>query len=340
MIEWIDGFDTYGSGGTDTSAALAGNWAEFGALGAITFDNSVARTGTFSAHASAQNANTTMRRVFSTTLDTVVVGYALWLANLPITVHVAHQFIDEDNNAQLSVAIISTGAIRVYASDLSTILGETDGPVCTPESWDFIEAKYTPTSIVIRVNRTEVLSITGMTNAPVAQWGIKGSTFGDTADWWLDDIYCCNTSGGTNTDFIGDAHVYTLLPNGDDTPVDWTNSTGSTSWSLIDEVGPNTTDYIFTDTASKATQVTLTDLPTEAVNIYGVQSYSYMKKTAGGVGSVKQSIVSGASATDDDGHDLSTDWNYYKGTFEEDPAGGSWTRTAVNAAKLRVTRTS
>lgn len=338
MIEWIDGFDTYGSGGADISAAMAGNWAEFGAFDAITFDNTRARTGTYSATSTGQGANTTMRRVFSDNLDTVVVGYALWLDTLPLSFHIISQFLTEDDSVLVTIGAISTGAIRVYADDNTTILGETDNPVLTAQAWDFIECKYTPTSIIVRVNRAEVLNITGLTNPQTAQWARKSTTFGDTADWWMDDIYCLNTIGGSNIDFLGDPRVYTLLPDGDDTPLDWTKSSGSTSYSLINEVGPNTTTYLESDNVSDATQVTLSDLPTDAVNIYGVQTYSYLKKTGAGSTNVKQTLVSSVDATDDDGHDLTTAWQYYKGNFEQDPDGGDWTRASVNAVKFRITR--
>jgi len=69
---------------------------------------------------------------------------------------------------------------------------------------------------------------------------------------YYDDLALNNTSGTSDTSWCGSGRVELLKPTAEGYTNQWSVSTGSTHWSLVDDIPPNNdTDYIYSSTANQ-----------------------------------------------------------------------------------------
>ena len=153
----------------------------------------------------------------------------------------------------------------------------------------------------------------------------------------LDDIYIFDTNGSTNNDFIGQAVVQTIVPNGDGS-VAWSRSGGSTNYGNVDETVQNgDTDYVYTSTAAQQDFYNFTNLAANTATVYGLQVNGCARKDDSGARSLKLLTKSGATTSTGSTHSLDTSYTYYQRVQETDPnTSTAWTKTTVDAAQFGV----
>ena len=121
----------------------------------------------------------------------------------------------------------------------------------------------------------------------------------------------------------------------------WTASTGSTGFNLIDEAGPDDADYVqAANPPPAASTFTLSDLPADVTSVRGLISLVRAKKTDGGDGNLQVSLQS--NSVDDLGADrpITTADTYWWDVSELSPdTGVAWTPAEVDAAKIKIDRT-
>lgn len=76
-----------------------------------------------------------------------------------------------------------------------------------------------------------------------------------------DDIVIMDGSGAHFNDFIGDRTVITLPVVSDAGPNQWTPSAGTDHYALVDEIGPNSADYLTADTTGQQELFSVANLP-------------------------------------------------------------------------------
>jgi len=363
-IDHMDNFSQYGTGsGTGSTAIgimLNGLYAEVGALGntdvALTTDpDGVSSGAVFAVGTRSGSDGGFLRRVLNATQNTVGVGFRLYLSSLPTsaTTNAPKLELRDSNNAvQCTITVTTTGAIRVYRGTATggTQIGETTGPAVVANAWNHIETKVliddAAGTVEVRVNGVSVLSLTGQDTKATAVAGCSqyvigsvGSSFTEPFMYWK-DLIVWNTSGSYNNDFLGDVKVVTLLPVSD-VSLNWTPSTGSTGWDLIDETTPNDADYISADATPPAAYVCeLSDLDPDVTSVKGLMTVVRMLKTDGGDADVQVSMVS--NAVDGNGADrpITTAATYWFDISETDPdTTAPWTPAAVDDARLKINRT-
>lgn len=343
---WMDNFDSYG---TDETKLLDGLYAQTGDA-VLSTDPDGVSTGKVMYF---QTSSSTLRRVLPSAIATVGTGGRFWFDGLP-TSGIAEilAFSDENNVTHITLGVLTTGVITAYrGSSGGTSLGSTSVPVLASGAWNHIEAKVlisdTVGTVEVRVNGVVVLNLTGQDtrNGGVAsvgqiRWCSSTASQGFQRDFYLKDITAWSTSGSYNNDFMGDVQVVTLRP-ASDVSFNWTASTGSTGWDLIDESTPSDTDYISADaTPPAASTFSLTDVDSDVTSIKGVMMVGRMLKTDGGDAQVQMSMVSGVSTADGSDRAITTAATYWFDINETDPATSlPWDRVALNAANIKVNRT-
>ena len=153
----------------------------------------------------------------------------------------------------------------------------------------------------------------------------------------MDDFYMLDQSGSAPlNDFLGDCRIDTIYPSADGTYSDFTPSTGSTHYTLVDEATPNTTDYVSSSTVGNRDSYQFQDIAAlSAQTIYGVQVNAAIVKDDAGARSAATFVRSGSSNSDGAGVGLSTSQTYISQIFTTDPnTGAAWTESAVNAAQF------
>ncbi len=166
----------------------------------------------------------------------------------------------------------------------------------------------------------------------------------------FDDIYILDAEttspeGGTspNVTLLGDIVIEALVPDADNTPEDWTLSTGSDSFALVDEI-PNTgdTDYIESNNATDETRLDLA-ARVHTGTVIGVQTQVAARKTGANARTLDFGIVSNAGATKETAppeKTLSVSYNHFQKLYDRDPVdeatAADWDTTKVNALEVFV----
>ena len=146
---------------------------------------------------------------------------------------------------QCGVNVNADGSLSAWRGNGggTTLIGSTALGLARNLQWNYVEAKIvlsqTVGSIVVKLNGVTVLTITGVdtcgqSSAQANYWTVGASTYA-----LMDDVYCCDTTGGFNDDFLGEIRVVTLLPQTDavaaGSNADFTCSTGADHGALVNE---------------------------------------------------------------------------------------------------------
>lgn len=348
-IQWIESFDYYGTGATSQANMVLGNWAAVG--GSASCSTTFTRTGLASLKFSGAIANANARRVFSGALTTVSVGAGLYFPGLPTTngTNTPFQFQDAANAAQVSIVVQTTGAIAAYRGTGSGTLLGTSTTLMTAASWNHLEAKVvfsnTVGTVQVKLNGVTILNLSGLDTVNTANVEssqiIVGCLNTSAVDYYMDDLYCTDSTGARNTGLLGDCAVYTLYPDSDGSNEDWTLSAGTDSWDMINDAAQDgDTTYMEATAVNNKTDVNFQDLSASIVDILGLQMVTCMKKSDAGACSVKQTMLSSGTALDGTTFPITTAYTFWSSIFEVDPnTSTTWTRAGINAAQMRITRT-
>ena len=166
-----------------------------------------------------------------------------------------------------------------------------------------------------------------------------GPGAGGGFDYYLDDFYVCDGTGGVNDDFLGDTRVQTIFPdaNGNSSQLVGSDGNSTDNYLLVDETTPNTADYVESSTVGDKDTYNYGSLTPTTGAVYGVQILPYAAKTDAGVRSI-QAIARHSATEEDTGADmvLSTTVRYFMDVRDTKPGGGSWSISDVNAAEFGV----
>jgi len=192
--------------------------------------------------------------------------------------------------------------------------------------------------IQVKKNGTTIFSVSGVDTKDTATAQVtavrlgtisgSGINFYGQYDW--DDMYWCDS-----TTIPGEARIDTLRPSADTAQKQWTPSTGSTNYSMLNSTLLQTTTYVEAATVGFEDRYDFADLAAVPTSIYAVSLCSFGKKTDAGTKSMKLSI--------DDGSAVSYGAEFFlnatsalspQRVMETRPsAGGAWTGAQVNAMK-------
>ena len=161
---------------------------------------------------------------------------------------------DANNDTHLFWNIVDSTDLQCVRGPATEIDRVND--VFTPGNWHYVEMKF------------QIHDTTGIAEAYVDGVLVFSNSGIDTRNFWgtvdqirflntvsavgedytgFDDIYVLKTEGDTPNNYLGlGARIKSLPPNGDDT-VEWTVSAGTVHYTLIDENGADSSDYVETD---------------------------------------------------------------------------------------------
>ena len=328
---WIDGFEGYGTVGAPIGVDLRYPILSIGNMGIA--------AGRITGYSLNQNYSGSYITTPAITTDlTLVAGVAFYAAT--IQGWASLQFFD--NTAQgISVTfyptVPSTVVVKLGATVLDTVTLESSLMLNT---WYYIEVKVfchaTSGTVEVKLDGTTIESLTGInTQGGTNLYNNKVRCY--WAYSYVDDFYICDGSGSTLNDFQGVCRVIGLFPNADTTTIQWTPSTGTTHYDLVDENPENTTDYVSTSTQADTDLYTYPSLIGTGT-ILGVQVSSTVNLAAGVSLVFQAPIVS--SGTTDIGPDTvltSVTYSDVRHISITDPhTGQPWTISGLAAAQIGV----
>jgi hypothetical protein len=343
-ILFMDNFSIYGTGLTGRQKMMAGIWAA--ATGNCILDDDPDGVSGGQVLRLSDSGSASMRKVFDQGQQTTVGCHVrVYFPTIESTNTSFIGFPDQDAAGQVGVRMDASGYLHAYKG--STLLGSSDLPVIVADSWIHLEARLVVSNTVgefeLRINEDTVIGpLTNIDTQDTANTEVSGILLanGSNNTVYFRDLICWSGDGAQNNDFLGDHSVVSLAPTGD-TVLNWTPSTGSTGYDLIDETTPLDTDYVYADDAPPgASEFELADLDPDVVVVAGLQTVVRALKTDSGAANLQVSLNSDGNSDAGADRPISTSATYYLDVSELDPATSApWTPAAVDDATVSIDRT-
>lgn len=215
-----------------------------------------------------------------------------------------------------------------------------------------IEIKYvfsaTVGGISIQVNGQPFVSAltlnTSAASVSSITWGYSGSNVwtGTSAGFIMDNFYIWDSTGTINNDFIGERNVYTVMPNADTATADWTLSSGTSGYDLINDVPPaGATNYLSSDTIGQESRFDLASLTNTGVTIQAIQVVAQAQKADSGAASLSIGVIESGGLTDYSADQVLTQsqYLYFTHVSETNPATSTfWTPSDIAGVKVGIKR--
>lgn len=321
---FTDSFDHY------ATADGTKKWNTFGTGVSIQASSGRRSTGCMQFSGNTRFADKTLPSSY----QTLIVGFALDAAAGNTTDIM--RFLD-GATVHTGLYLTANNAIAAFRGTNATVLGTSANNVVPASGFCYIEVKTkiddSTGTVEVKVNGASVLSLTGQDTRNGGNASATGISFrGIVNTSKIDDLYICDTSGSTNNDFLGDVRIDCLFPDGDGNYSQFTPSTGTSHYQLVDEATPNTTDYNDGATVGDRDSYTFANLSSLASQtVYAVQVCMAINKDDAGSKSAASFVR--ASSTNGDGASISLGTSQVITTqvFEQNPSGpAAWTESTVN----------
>jgi hypothetical protein len=257
-----------------------------------------------------------------------------------------------DNNTTQHITIFCNATRKIEVrrgTSAGTVLatGTTD---LGDSIWHYIEMHVTISDTVgtvqVRLDgqTTNEINFTGdtrnggtSTNIDAVYFSVfAGSSGTSTA---LSDMYICDTSGTLNNSWLGDVAVRALVPNGNGTYTQLTNSSGtqSSNYTYVDELPSSGTDYVGSSTSGLADTYAMTDVPSGVATVYGMQVNAFVKKSDANLGQAKMRFRSGSTDFTGSTITAATSTQEFRQLRETNPlTGNQWTVSEVNGIEAGI----
>lgn len=343
---WLEGFDYYdiGVSGSNLSAAMLRRYATANVTSVFTSSIVTGRGGQGKALALHYINNfRTPALQASATGNTWIIGFAIKITSFNINIDTDILRI-MDGSTERAALVLEDNALFVQGqSEFDHVLDV----ITIPNRWYYIELEInihsTTGSYNLKVDGTSVKSQSGIDTASGADTsdGVEFVARGWSGeDWSLDDIYICNDSGAINNDFLGPIVVRSIFADGDGDNEDWTTSSGTDSYTLINETEPydGDSDYIESSTTGNKSIFTFGNVVSGQTGIVGIKPWSTARVTDITSFTLKHTVKSNGVLYPQTGQGISNQsFAQYLDILETDPdTGVAWTESGLNAIQSGV----
>jgi hypothetical protein len=190
-------------------------------------------------------------------------------------------------------------------------------------------------SAQVKIDGHESINKSGIDTAPgtstTANYvAIRRGTYSSTNKVYVDDLVI--GSGG----YLGDLRCPDIRPNADTAQDDWTPSSGSDNYAMIDESPASDADYNETDTDAHADELDMTDFDGTTYIPVAVTAWARARQDAGVGDGIHVGIDSNGTEDQSASQPLSNSWEYYYHTADDNPDDAAeWEDADIDALKLR-----
>lgn len=330
---FIDGFDHY--------TTLTQKWTGARANGAD-INAAAKRYGTQGLRVGADGG---YYRTFSSTPATVVVGAAFYLPSAAYQENSASfalwYFREGLSTIHVTVALTAAGRINITRGGTTSLA--TGSQVLDPLRWYYVEAKAyiadASGTVEVRVDGVVDATYTGDTRNGGSGY-VDNVVIGNPVNanyTYADDVYMLDTTGATNTTFLGDLRVEAIYPTGAGATTDWTPSTGA-NWQNVDEATPDSdTTYNSTAVASNFDTYAYGNLTPTSGTVHGLGWYGFVRKDDAGTRTVAPVYRTGGTDYEGAALAVSDSYAYLRELSETNPdTSSAWTISAVNGAEFGI----
>jgi len=322
---------------------------------ALSFDNTVARTGSYSVELT-WSANTTnsgyFRHVFDANKTELYGRFALYLGD-DISLQSCRLLRFYDNNYDLQMGLFynpGTASLDLYSDSTTKV---ASGLVVIPsQTWVVCEFRYVVGAsgpFILKINGTTSISYTNDTDTQgtnnlrsIMFRNDYGSSVVEIAPLWLDDIAINDTNGSYETSYPGLGGVFWLEPTADGAQTDWTPSSGTINYEMVDDVPPDdATSYNQALSTGSIDLFEVDDCPLYIDEINFVQVAYRAALVTSGYNEVTDLVRVGTvnySGTESTIVPITPSFTYYLGTLHylNPSTGSAWGTAEVNGIETGV----
>jgi len=245
-----------------------------------------------------------------------------------------------------SVRIVANGLFGVSVWQGTTFRGLSPNNLWVVGSYNWLEAKVTAGvgtgAIEVKLNGQTVVTLTGLTISPIEVCAVGKFDNGsdDSAQIArIDDWVIWDTTGTINNDFLGDRRVVTLYPDADTIEADWTPSSGSDGFAVIDETVADDAGFITANNAGDISEFEKQPIPVDVNTVAAICPVARAFKDSAGPNTFTIGVNSAGNIINSPEFLPNTTVAYFSEIFDTNPNGDiAWTRAALDAATVRVTR--
>lgn len=256
----------------------------------------------------------------------------------------------------LQFYVIDSADVQAYNPQFGVgEIGRSNGAV-NADDWHYLECKFIIAEsassgfVEVRVDGQEVINETGVdtnNNFGTAvldfRFGCTNASTG-TGDYvGYDDIYILVDADGGQTDYLDPQRIRALPPTGDTGTMDWTTSSGTVHYTLIDENGVDTSDYVESGTATDIDMFSLTNIDDSRLGVYhGVKVEAEAIISDSGSGTLDVRIDSNGTVSETNSTISSTTTYVVVNHIDDkDPSGGAnFTQSRLDALKAGIEKNS
>jgi hypothetical protein len=129
-----------------------------------------------------------------------------------------------------------------------------------------------------------------------------------------------------------------IRPSADTAQKDWTPSTGTTNFNMVNETIENQdTNYVAAGTVGNKDLYDVTDLSFSPSVVRAVQTLLFARKDDATTRSIRNNLKSGATTANGTTRAMGATYAMFTDLYATDPnTSAAWTGTAVNAAQLGI----
>jgi hypothetical protein len=339
-LVFVDGFDHY--------AALAQMWDVYGQGGftsAPTIGSSYGRNGTGGLYLQGSSAYVQKNVANAATYYLL---FAMQLQGLPNAgAYTAICSSIDTGTAQVDLRINNSG--QLYFTRNGTTIG-SPYTLTNPLSYHHYQVKLTINSTTGLAelkpdgSSSAAISFSGNTQATGSSQ-INALVLGrysppnnqNFGDMYFDDVVILDTTGATNSDYLGDVRVRTLFASGDGGTTQWTNNGAATAHGCVAEHPPDDdTTYLSDSNVGDIDLLTYAAIPTNATIFSGCVLMRVRKDDAA-ARQVAAVSKSGGTTGVASGILITQTYAYYEQFFDTDPnTSAQWTGSNFNSAQWGV----
>jgi|SRR5579863_967145 len=294
--------------------------------------------------------------VLTTPLSAAFIGMALDIDPSPGSAYGVYLWNSVTQNpnisafhCQIAVSLNPVnGQISVYRDGTGggPVLGQTGNNAFTNNTGFYLEigvvvATGTSGSVVVKVNGTTVLNITGVNTSQdgnaifdtIQVGGGVGSVNGGNG-CLTDHMYICDSTGGSFNTFLGPIQVYTLFPSAAGASTQYTPLSGTNVSQVQETAMDSDTTYNFDSTIGDEDLFTIQTLPVNVAPL-AVQVTGAYRQDSGGTRAMANLLDSSGTVSTGTSIVLNTVYTYQHDVYTLNPNGSvAWTRATVDAAQI------
>lgn len=167
--------------------------------------------------------------------------------------------------------------------------------------------------------------------------------YSGTTGWpvQMTNLVIWDNAGAANNNYMGEQFVYTLFPDTDTADADWTLSTGTDGFALLDNVPPvDVSSYIEANNVGDVSIFDLDDLPTLALVIAATMTVVRAERTGAVGGTLDMGPGEGGVFGLTGVAPVNGTYNNHQAINELNPnTGVAWLSPEINNAQIQLSRT-